>query len=99
MTPSGSRRSRNEVSHGLYVSGSGTLVRAMIADQLVDELHLFVYPVTRGAGPRLFDEGLAPTTWSRASADLYDNGVTYLKLTPALRVVPTPPLPIGGSLT
>jgi dihydrofolate reductase len=74
---------KEEVSEGLYVSGSGTLVRALIADGLVDELHLFVYPVTRGAGPRLFGEGLAPTKWARASADLYDNGVTYLKLTPA----------------
>jgi hypothetical protein len=28
-----------------------TLVRAMLADGLVDELHLFVYPLTRGSGP------------------------------------------------
>ena len=49
---------------------------------LVDELHLFVYPVTRSAGPRLFDESLQPATWNRAEAELYDNGVTYLKLTP-----------------
>jgi dihydrofolate reductase len=67
---------------GLYVSGSATLVRALIADGLVDELHLFVYPVTRSAGPRLFDESLQPATWNRAEAELYDNGVTYLKLTP-----------------
>ena len=64
------------------MSGSGTLVRALIADGLVDELHLFVYPVTRSAGPRLFDESLQPATWNRAGAELYDNGVTYLKLTP-----------------
>src|SRR5947209_15772442 len=36
----------------LYVSGSGTLVRAMLADGLVDELHLFVYPLTRRSAPR-----------------------------------------------
>ena len=39
--------------------------------------------VTRTAGPRLFDESLQPATWTRADAALYDNGVTYLKLTPA----------------
>ena len=70
-------------ARGLYVSGSGTLVRALIADKLVDELHLFVYPVTRSAGPRLFDETLEPATWNRAGAELYDNGVVYLRLTPA----------------
>jgi len=42
-----------------------------------------VYPVTRSAGSRLFDESLQPATWKRADAELYDNGVTYLKLTPA----------------
>ena len=45
------RRLKDEVDGDLYVSGSGTLVRAMLADGLVDELHLFVYPLTRGAGP------------------------------------------------
>jgi len=74
---------KEESAKGLYVSGSGTLVRALIADGLVDELHLFVYPVTRSAGQRLFDESLPPATWQRADAELYDNGVTYLKLTPA----------------
>ena len=74
---------KGEVSKGLYVSGSGSLVRALIADQLVDELHLFVYPVTRGAGQRLFEEGMAQSKWNRANADLYDNGVVYLQLTPA----------------
>ena len=74
---------KEESARGLYVSGSGTLVRALIADGLADELHLFVYPVTRSAGPRLFDESLQPATWNRANAELYDNGVVYLQLTPA----------------
>src|ERR671923_673922 len=49
------RRLKDEVGD-LYVSGSVTLVRAMLADGLIDELHLCVYPLTRGAGPRLFTE-------------------------------------------
>ena len=39
----------------LYVSGSGTLVRAQLVDKLVDELHLLVYPVVLGRGARLFE--------------------------------------------
>ena len=38
---------KDEVDGDLYVSGSGTLVRAMLADGLVDELNLYVYPLTR----------------------------------------------------
>ena len=74
--PDAIRRLKDEVGD-LYVSGSGTLVRAMLADGLVDELHLFVYPLTRGAGPRLFPEGAAPVKLSLATAESYDNGVVY----------------------
>ena len=72
------RRLKDEVDGDLYVSGSGTLVRAMLADGLVDELHLFVYPLTRGSGPRLFPADAAPSTFSLAAAESYDNGVVYL---------------------
>ena len=77
------RLKEDDSASGLYVSGSATLVRALLADGLVDELHLFVYPVTRAAGPRLFGDEVPPGSWNRADAELYDNGVTYLKLTPA----------------
>ena len=70
-------RRLKEDAGDLYVSGSVTLVRAMLADGLVDGLHLFVYPLTRGAGPRLFPED-APATFDLAGTAAYDNGVVYL---------------------
>jgi dihydrofolate reductase len=66
----------------LYVSGSGTLVRAMLDDGLVDGLHLFVYPLTRGMGPRLFPDGAQQRTLSLERAETYDNGVQYLAYRP-----------------
>jgi dihydrofolate reductase len=76
------RSLKDEVDGDLYVSGSGTLVRAMVADGLVDELHLFVYPLTRGAGPRLFPAEAAPGKQSLAACESYDNGVVYLAYRP-----------------
>jgi dihydrofolate reductase len=76
------RNLKDQVDGNLYVSGSGTLVRAMLADGLVDELHLFVYPLTRGSGPRLFTEDAAPAKLSLATADSYDNGVVYVAYRP-----------------
>jgi dihydrofolate reductase len=75
------RRLKDEVGD-LYVSGSITLVRAMLADGLVDDLHLFVYPLTRGAGPRLFTEGAPPMTFSLGRTESYENGVVYLNYRP-----------------
>ncbi|HYZ82697.1 MAG TPA: dihydrofolate reductase family protein [Solirubrobacteraceae bacterium] len=71
-------RLKQEVDGDLYVSGSGTLVRAMLEDGLVDALHLFVYPLTRGSGPRLFADGASPRKFERGACESYDNGVVYV---------------------
>jgi dihydrofolate reductase len=76
------RRLKDEVDGDIYTSGSGTLVRAMLADGLIDELHLLVYPVTRGIGPRLFPEDAAPGKLSLAASESYENGVVYLNYRP-----------------
>jgi dihydrofolate reductase len=73
---------KDQVDGGIYVSGSGTLVRAMLADGLVDELHLFVYPIALGTGARLF--GDAPSTFTLAQTHSYDNGVVHLGYQAAL---------------
>ena len=80
--PAAIRGLKEEVDGDLYVSGSGTLVRAMLADRLVDELHLFVYPLTRGAGQRLFPEGAEPAKLTLAACESYENGVVYLAYRP-----------------
>jgi dihydrofolate reductase len=80
--PDAIRRLKDEVDGDLYVSGSGMLVRAMLADSLVDELHLFVYPLTRGAGPGLFPENAPNSKLALAACESYDNGVVYLAYRP-----------------
>jgi dihydrofolate reductase len=72
------RELKERVPGPIYASGSGTLVRAMLADGLVDELHLFAYPLTLGAGPRLFD-GARAAKFTLAGSEAYDNGVLYLR--------------------
>jgi dihydrofolate reductase len=76
------RRLKDESEGHLYVSGSGTLVRALLRDGLVDDLHLFVYPVVLGRGARLLDDGLSVTLALRGT-DVYDNGVVHLDYGPA----------------
>lgn len=66
-----------------YVSGSGTLVRALLRDGLIDDLHLFVYPVAVGRGQRLWSDDSEPTTLRLKEQDRYDNGVVHLNYGPA----------------
>ena len=76
------RALKERVDGNLYVSGSGTLVRAMLADGLVDQLHLFVYPLTLGAGPRLFPDDAPPLKATLAACETYENGVVYMSYRP-----------------
>jgi dihydrofolate reductase len=80
--PDAIRRLKDEADGDLYVSGSGMLVRAMLEDGLVDELHLFVFPLTRGEGPRLFPDDASPRKFSLARTETYDNGVLYVAYRP-----------------
>jgi len=64
----------------IYISGSGRLVRGLIADGLLDELHLFVFPIALGTGDRLFAD--QQTRLELTGSDVYDNGVLHLCYTP-----------------
>jgi dihydrofolate reductase len=75
------RSLKQRIEGDIYVSGSGTLVRAMLADGLVDELHLFVFPLSLGAGQRLFSDGVK-AKFSLAETEAYDNGALHLAYRP-----------------
>ncbi len=74
---------KERIDGNIYVSGSGMLVRAMLADGLVDELHLFVFPLTHGSGEQLFAKGDAKTKFTLAETEAYESGVVHLTYRPA----------------
>src|SRR4051812_45919321 len=77
------RSLKEQVDGDIFVSGSGTLVRAMLADGLVDELHLFVFPLVLGDGARLFAEGGPGAKFTLAGSDAYESGVLHAAYKPA----------------
>jgi dihydrofolate reductase len=72
------RKLKDGTAGNVYVSGSGTLVRALLADGLLDELHLFVYPVVLGSGLRLFPDGTQQIPLALVAHETYENGVLHL---------------------
>ena len=51
-------RLKNETEGPILVAGSGTLVETLLANELVDELRLMVFPTVLGRGRRLFPGGI-----------------------------------------
>ena len=81
--PEAIRRLKDETDGLIYVSGSGTLVRGLLEERLVDDLHLFVYPLAVGRGKRLWGDDVEPTKLALTGHDVYDNGVVHLAYRPA----------------
>ena len=61
----------------ILTDGSSQLVHALLAGELVDELHLLVYPLTLGNGKRLLPAGLHQT-FDLRSVNQYPTGVVGL---------------------
>jgi dihydrofolate reductase len=75
-------RLKLEDGKDIAVNGSGTLVRALMRDHLLDELRLFLHPVVVGSGRRLFDDERDPVELALLDSHAYDNGVISLTYKP-----------------
>src|SRR5215208_1891252 len=71
------RALKNEPGKNILTDGSSQLVHAMIAADLVDELHLLVYPLILGSGKRALPEG-SFRSFQLDSATPYPTGVVGL---------------------
>ncbi len=67
----------------LWVHGSGQLVQTLLARGLVDEMHLWIFPVTLGPGKRLFAEGARPAGYKVVDAQVSTTGVVVATYEPA----------------
>jgi dihydrofolate reductase len=61
----------------ILTDGSSQLVHAMLKHDLVDELHLLVYPIVVGGGKRLFPDGMR-SGFKLTSTKPYPSGVVGL---------------------
>jgi dihydrofolate reductase len=66
----------------LGTTGSATLVRWLLEQELIDELHLLVHPVVIGQGQKLFEAG-AKVPLKLVSVTPFTTGVVHLVYGPA----------------
>jgi dihydrofolate reductase len=70
-------RLKEEPGGNLGITGSGTLVRWLLRQGLLDELHLLLHPIVVGAGKRLFDDG-AQVPLRLTASETFGSGVLNL---------------------
>lgn len=61
----------------LHVYGSGNLVQTLMQRDLIDEFWLKIFPVTLGAGKRLFAEGTIPAAFKLTDSQVSPSGVIF----------------------
>jgi dihydrofolate reductase len=71
------RALKAEPGKDILTDGSSQLVHALLEHDLVDELHLLVYPLTLGTGKRVFANGVR-ANFKLRSATPYPTGVVGL---------------------
>lgn len=69
------RRLKASSDRDLLIQGSGQLVQALLAADMVDEMSLMVFPVVLGQGKRLFRDGVGATAWRMMESRYSPSGV------------------------
>jgi dihydrofolate reductase len=69
------RRLKRDDGAPILVVGSGTLVHALMAERLVDEFRVMIFPVVLGSGRRLFPETPDKTVLRLAGTRTFGSGV------------------------
>jgi dihydrofolate reductase len=77
------RELRDRTDGDLVISGSATLVRSLLRDGLVDELHVLLHPILVGHGGRLFEDA-TPRALELVGQETFSTGVLNLAYKPAV---------------
>ncbi|HEX5505563.1 MAG TPA: dihydrofolate reductase family protein [Thermomicrobiales bacterium] len=71
-------RLKEQPGKDIGITGSATLVRSLLRDGLLDELHLLVHPIVVGSGKRLFPDGSDRVALELADSQIFSTGVLSL---------------------
>jgi dihydrofolate reductase len=69
------KRLKLEDGPNLLTQGSTELVHALLANDLVDAMSIFTFPVVLGSGKKLFSDGSAPRAFKLTRSRVTANGV------------------------
>ncbi|HEY2059515.1 MAG TPA: dihydrofolate reductase family protein [Amycolatopsis sp.] len=62
----------------ILVNSSASVIKPLLAADLIDRLYLMICPEIAGGGPRLFDDGLPASQWKLSHHEVGELGETAL---------------------
>ncbi|MGW7478074.1 dihydrofolate reductase family protein [Nonomuraea muscovyensis] len=68
---------KQQPGKNISITGSPTLVRSLLRDGLLDELHLTIHPVVVGGGKRLFEDGTGHIPLTLLAGRTLTTGIVY----------------------
>ena len=74
---------KGQPGHDLQIIGSGNLIQTLQVASLIDEYHVWTYPVVLGRGKRLFEKGARPCALRLVASTASASGVVTSTYVPA----------------
>jgi dihydrofolate reductase len=75
-------RLKNENGPNLVIQGSSNLIQTLLAEELIDEISLLIFPVVLGSGKRFFGDGAKPGGLKLQQSVTSASGVTINRYLP-----------------
>lgn len=72
----------------LWVWGSGDLIQTLLKHHLIDQMHIWTYPVTLGTGKKLFAIGTQPQRFKQIDTKITTTGVIIATYQPSEKLDP-----------
>jgi dihydrofolate reductase len=72
-------RLKRESGPALVTQGSSELIQTLLANDLIDEIRMFTFPIILGKGKKLFGAGAKPRAFALADSKVTTKGVTIAR--------------------
>jgi dihydrofolate reductase len=77
------KKLKDQQGNDLLIQGSSVLIQTLLANDLIDKLDVWIFPVTIGEGKRLFGEGAKPAALKLVNSRTSTTGVVIATYQPA----------------
>jgi len=77
------KKLKNTTGPDLHVWGSSNLIQTLLEHNLVDQMHIWTYPITIGTGKKLFAQGTLPQHFKPVDAKITPTGVVIATYEPS----------------